>query len=146
MKGYVYTGKMNEKALMTFMGEFFGNECFNICQEIDRYEFDIGLPRKICSEGRVFSDKGEIKWEKLGDDYSVILLVEKQVPNIPPELVSNGREWTVQEKLKEVYLVNLDSSQISPKFSKYPKNAEKLKVRIYLDKNVPKFTSLRGLE
>jgi hypothetical protein len=146
MRGFVYTGKLDEKALVKLMEEIFENKCFYICQEIDRYELGEGLPEEICSEGRAFSDEGEVRWEKNGEEYHVVLLVEKQISKIPPGLIQDNREWTLEEKLGEVYLVNLGSSQISPKFSKYPKNAEKLSTKIYLKKNVPTFISLRGFK
>lgn len=143
MKGCVFSGKLAEESLEELIHKFFrSEESFYIFQDIDIFEIKKGLPTKFAPKGRVFSGRGEIRWKKGSEDYSILAITENPISELSSKLSLKGERWTLEEK--KFILINPQSPNLDPSFEEYPNGAKFITVKVYLKDGVPIIVSPRG--
>ena len=95
------------------------------------------------SKGRAFSEKGEIRWEKSGNDFIVTFLTENLNSTLPKPIC----EYEVEKAETSFKLYSLKDKSINPKFEFYPtgKQDGKLKAYIYLKNGIMLTLRLRSI-
>jgi len=149
MTGYVYSGCVDEKLLMSLISDYFeGEETYHFSQSIELYIPKVGLPSEISSQGQVFSKKGEIRWEEENKGYRVILISESKFTAFPDMLTPLNDIWETEKNA--IYLTPPDAPHVFPKFERYPRQADdnvpKLNIIVYSKEGRATFVSPRGFE
>ncbi|MCG2738569.1 MAG: hypothetical protein L6265_06920 [Thermoplasmatales archaeon] len=140
INGYVYSGILSMESLGKFIKEFFsGNETFYIKEVINEYK---PTEPEIFKKGRVFSEKGEVRWEEKNGWYHALILIENRLANLPDGISEIDEDWLVENM--KLHLVNLQMRHISPCFKQYPKDAEYIETSVYKRSGVPTFISPRS--
>lgn len=147
-EGYVYAGTLEVEELERIIKELFSEEgAFYIKEEIDDYQIYEGLPEhgEIPKKGRIFSDKGEVRWEERNDGkLGVLILAEEALETLPIGIAEVNGDWAVERN--KIYLVPPGMGHISPKFDDYPKGARRMAVCFYKEKGKNVFISPRRFE
>ncbi|MHA1757005.1 MAG: hypothetical protein ACTSVV_09560 [Promethearchaeota archaeon] len=149
-KGLIYHGILDINSLKNLIITFFNQEnTFCISQSEEDFNFyeNISFNDNFPPIGQIFSEKGEIRWNLLKNDYSVLLFTEEEFNHEDFNLIHLDEDWTIEKNA--LYLYPLNIPQISPSINNYPKQKEnktpKLKVNIYYKNEMATFISPRWL-
>lgn len=147
MNGVIYSGELDGEKLKILINELFGeSEAFRIEQEIETYMVGDweASSQELASRGSVFSEKGEIRWERSGERYSALIIADEVLENLPSEFKLVYRE--LKEEELTFHLEPPTSPRISPNFKEYPKSAKKIRAKVLYKNSVPIIVSPRGFE
>jgi len=139
-RGFVYSGKLPEEELNKLLGQLgvYLYFSWNLVEMITGE----GVPNKLLDFGTAFNEKHEVRWQRLGEAFQV-LLISDQARNDLPLFPVEG-EWTSREI--ETKLWNLREMSINPKFERYPLIDEpegKLRCRVFYRNGLAVFVSPR---
>jgi hypothetical protein len=73
-----------------------------------------GLPKDWDDQGSIFSQMGELRWQRVGEKYRVLIFADKPLDGMEPL----GGDWDAEEK--NIYLQDLTEPRVRPLFQKYP--------------------------
>jgi len=145
-RGHIYSAQMSEDALKKFLNEFFSSEeVFTLLEDLDYYKphSQKDIPSELSPKGRSFNDKGEVRWEKLENEFRVMVFSEKEIRDdmFGLTLVPSNYEL----KRISLYLIKPKESRYNPRFDEYPDRSEKAEGWIYLKEGASMFVTLRRL-
>jgi len=147
VSGVIYSGELSGEKLKSLVEEFFGEgEAFYVQQETETYVVGEWKtpPRELFTGGCVFSEKGEIRWQRRGEKYSALIITDGALEGLPSEFRLVHKE--LKEEEQRFYLEPLSSPRISPNFEKYPRNAKRVIAKVLYKNSMPIAISLRGFE
>lgn len=126
---YAYSFIADEKeiqALSRLMGE-------TVFWRADLSQFRIGkgLPDRWTDRGSIFGRNGEIRWQRIGDNFKLLIIIDKTDKATDKAL--EGRtpieeNWQAEEEI--VYLQDLNEPRINPQFDSYPHGEGRGRLRI----------------
>jgi hypothetical protein len=144
MKGFVYTGRLDEASLRILAHQTFGDALvFHITEALDDYRPGSGLPADLKRQGRLFAESAELRYERVGNTFTCLLLTEREMGFVPPcvlEPVPGAWETAETEQL----LMSTSAPHVKPLFTQYPNAAQRVSVSVYCDRGLPRFTRLRS--
>jgi len=121
-KVYAYSFETDEnhlKALARQMGE-----TVFWMSDLSRFQVGKGLPDKWTDRGSIFGKNGEIRWQRTGDTFKLLIITDIDKP-------LEGRiDGNWQAKEEQVYLQDLTEPRVNPQFESYPHGESLGKMRI----------------
>jgi len=139
--GYVYQGILKENELREIF-QCLGKNTIYIIWNLKSIKINVGQPDELYEHGILFNDWCEIRWQRLGEEFQVLVLCDREIKDLPLNKL-NG-EWKTKDE--EIRLVQLNLSKFNPPFESYPiTNAPKAKMRckIFYYNNFAIFVSPR---
>lgn len=148
-KGRIYSAQMSEDDLKNFLKEFFGpEEVFTLLEDLDYYKPHPkkDIPLELSPKGRSFNDKGEVRWEKLENEFRVMVFSEEEIKDekFGLTLVMDNCEIN-PTSFDLIKPKGPKSSRYNPCFDIYPDDAKKGQGWVYLKEGVSMFVTLRRL-
>lgn len=141
MKGYIYAGKVGAEKLRELTQGL--PNAVTLSWDLARLDFS-GELRDV---GCVFNARAEIRWQRVGSDYLVLVLSDEERRNLGLEEVQG--EWEVDEasyKQDGMRLIDLNDRRFYPQFEEYPvvqATRARLKGKVFLRDHMPIFVSPR---
>jgi len=142
-QGFVYHWRGDAQVLRKIARQVLGDEAFCWVADAPRLEVLSGIPDDLKDQGALFNMRGEIRWQRRGDEYEAVFLMDEPI-SVSCEQV-NG-EWRSKEL--KVFLQSLEERQVDPQFEVYPHGASegRLLGRIFYRDGICLFTSPRRFE
>lgn len=122
---YAYSFIADEKeiqALSRLMGE-------TVFWRADLSQFRIGkgLPDKWTDRGSIFGENGEIRWQRIGDNFKLLIIIDKDDIDLEGRTPMDGN-WQAKEEI--VHLQDLTEPRVNPQFDSYPHGERRGRLRI----------------
>lgn len=140
-RGFVYAGTLSERDLKGLLERL--KVRVHFAWSLAKLEPGEGPPVDLRDNGTAFSDRCEVRWQRLDEDeFRVLVLSDEDYGDLPLSAVE-GR-WTTETQ--ETRLWNLEEPAINPSFERYPVvNAKKAKLhcRVFYRDGVVLFISPR---
>ncbi len=137
--GYVYAGRVAEAGLKDLVAKLSGPVILS--WDLARLDFSGALRDAGCA----FDATLEIRWQRAGDAFRVLVLSDQERPDLGLEPVEG--EWTVTDE-ETVQLVDLRDRRYSPQFGAYPvvqDSKARLKCKVFSRNHIAVFLSPRGV-
>lgn len=136
MKGYVYTGQLDSETLKRLIQSL--PNAILLSWDLSQLDFSGDLRDAGCA----FNSKTEIRWQRVGDIFRVLVLSDDERPNIGFELVQG--DWRIQDG--KTTTISMNDHQFSPQFEKYPTvntASASLNYKVFYRYNIAMFVSPR---
>lgn len=112
--------------------------------DLSQFRMGKGLPDRWTDRGSIFGRNGEIRWQRIGDNFKLLITIDKTDKALDGRTPIEGN-WNAEEDI--VYLQDLTEPRVNPQFESYPHGERRGRLRIIaVSRNdVPLLMSPRGL-
>lgn len=135
-KGYVYTGRVDSEMLKELVQNL--NNKILLSWDLSQLDFSEDLRDAGCA----FDSKAEIRWQRVGDIFRVLVLSDDERPDIGFKLVQG--DWRIQDG--KTTTISMNDHHFSPQFEKYPTvdtASARLNYKVFYRNHVAMFVSPR---
>ena len=95
--------------------------------DLSQFRIGKGLPDRWTDRGSIFGRNGEIRWQRIGDNFKLLIIIDKTDKALEGRNPIEGN-WQAEEEI--VYLQDLTEPRVNPQFDSYPHGERRGRLRI----------------
>jgi hypothetical protein len=141
---YVYSRETDEQGLKSLTGKI--GETIFWTAELSRFRVGKAFPDTWAEKGSVFSSTLEIRWQRKGDAFKILIISDRPLDGFLPEEGPKDGIWEAEEE--KVFLQDLKEPRVNPQFKSYPDGEGQGMMRVMAVRRngLPVAMSPRGIE
>ena len=141
---YVYSRETDEQDLKSLARKI--GEAVFWTADLSRFQVGKAFPDSWGERGSVFSSTGEIRWQKKGDAFKILVISDRPLDGFSPEEGPKDGIW--EAKMEKVFLQDLKEPRVNPQFKNYPHGESQGMMRLMAVRRngLPVTMSPRGIE
>ena len=123
---YVYSRETDEQDLKS-LARRMGESVFWMA-DLSRFQVGKAFPDVFAEKGSVFSSTGEIRWQKKGNAFKIIVISDSPLDGFSSEEGPKDGIWEAEEE--KVFLQDLKEPRVNPQFKSYPNGESQGMMRV----------------